>query len=99
MAVVKADVEAAYFCVHTLPSAERFHMLFGKGGFSEPLLQRLRDRLSSRASCPRGRPRLPGSGGPLLPQLQQADVPPCKEVLLGAFTLDVTKLLCRRERN
>ena len=96
---MNAEVEAAYICVHTFLSAERFHTLFGKGGFSEPLLQRLRGRFSIRASCPRGQPRLPGSGGPLLPQLQQADVPSCKEVLLGAFTLDVTKLLCKHERN
>lgn len=97
-AVVKAGVKAAYICIHTFPSAKQSHTLFWKGGSSEPLLQRLRDHFFSCAPCPCGRPRLPGSVGPLFPQLQQPEVPPCKDVLLGAFTLDVTKL-CKHERN
>ena len=99
MAIVKAEVEAAYICIHTFPSAKHVHTLFWKGGFSEPRLQRPRDHFFSCASGPCGRPRLPGSVDPLFPQLQQPDVPPCKDVLLGAFTLDVTILLCKHERN
>lgn len=64
-AVVKVGVEAAYICIHTFPSAKHSHTLFWKGRLFWAPLQRLRDHFFSCAPCPCGRPRLPGSVGPL----------------------------------
>lgn len=80
------------------PSAKHFHMLFGRAGFSEPFYKGL-EVISSAVHVHVGGICLGRLALWLFPQLQRPDVPLCKDVLIWAFTLNMTRLLCKHEMN
>ena len=74
-------------------------MLFGRAGFSEPSYKGLEVISSAVHQAHVGGICLGRLALWLFPQLQRPDVPLCKDVLIWAFTLTMTRLLCKHEMN